>query len=280
MFKAIAFSGLIGVSGRTYQKGFVRMPRMEGIEVETTTDEMRLGAPSKVDWTSQGATTPIKDQGGCGSCWAYSTTETIESGYFMATGKLMELSEQQIISCDKTDGGCNGGDIPSAAKYVMDAGGIESESHYPDTSNYDYEDGHCEFSRSHIVVKVDSYKFAIPECTGGSCNNQQESDIMPQLAKHGPLAICVNAQSWNSYNGGIVKDCPGKYNDIDHCVQLVGYDNEHSTPYWKVRNSWGRSWGEDGHIRLAMGSNVCGVATEVVIIKASTASVANVSVVV
>lgn len=281
MFKVIAFGGLVGASGETFHKGFRRMPRTEVIEHEVTTEEMRQSAPASLDWTTRGATTPVKNQGHCGSCWAYSTTEGIESGLFMNTGKLYQLSEQQVISCDTGDDGCNGGDIPSGAKYVMHTGGIELQSTYPDTSAKSGKTGTCKFKRDKIVAKVDHYKFAIPECVSGECKDQKETDIKAQLAKHGPLSICVNAATWSSYSGGVVQHgCSGAAHDLDHCVQLVGYDTTASVPYWKVRNSWGPGWGEKGHIRLAMGSNVCGVADEVVIIRASLKSVANASVIV
>lgn len=248
------------------------MPRLETIEFEVTTEEMRQNAPSKLDWTTKdGVTTPVKNQGDCGSCWAFSTTETIESSFSMTTGrKAPLLAEEQIIDCDAYDNGCNGGDIPSACRYVMKYGGIEAYSDYPDTSSQNGYAGQCKAQKQKLLVKVDGYKFAIPECESGSCHNQKESDIIPQLAKHGPLAICVNARPWDEYKGGILAHgCTGGYYELDHCVQLVGYDTEHSTPYWKVRNSWGPDWGENGYIRLKMGENICGVADEVVIIKTS-----------
>lgn len=257
------------MSSYPFRRGFVRMPRTEVIDHETTTSEMREQAPAKLDWTTLGATTPVKNQGHCGSCWAYSTTETIESALFMKTGKLEELAEQQVISCDRFDNGCNGGDIPSALKYVQQEGGITLESHYPDTSAKSGRTGKCKKSDISNSVKVTSWRFAIPECTAENCTQQPESDLMAQLHKHGPLGICVNAESWSDYNGGIMTGpCPGGWSDLDHCVQLVGYDNTHSTPYWKVRNSWTSNWGENGYIRLAMGGNVCGVASEAVAIHA------------
>ena len=115
-------------------------------EVVTVTDAALAVTPSSIVWSGLGATTPVKDQGQCGSCWAYSTTEGIESAIYMAEGSLAELAVQQIISCDKTDGGCQGGDLPTAFDYVQNtAGGIDSDSDYPQTSNVKGRTGHCEW---------------------------------------------------------------------------------------------------------------------------------------
>merc|ERR1711865_706818 len=167
---------------RQYAKGFVRMPRNAAVPVATISDEDRSAAPAKLDYTTTGATSPVKDQGSCGSCWAFSATQGIESAVFRATGTMPVLSTQQIIACDKTDGGCNGGDLPTAFDYVESDGGIDEDA---------------------------------------------------------------------NYNGGVsTASCSGAYNKLDHCVQLVGYDTTAATPYWIVKNSWGTSWGEDGHIWL------------------------------
>jgi C1A family cysteine protease len=244
---------------RKYARGFVRMPRNGPVNVAEITDEMRAAVPDSLDWSAKGATTPVKDQGQCGSCWAYSATEGIESGLFMAGGPLEELSEQQVISCDKTDGGCNGGDLPTAFDYVESAGGIDTESDYPDTSAKSGNTGRCKSFKK--KAKVTGYKYAIPPCDSGACKNQKESDMMAALNQYGPLSVCVNAESWDNYSGGIYKKkCSGAARNLDHCVQLVGYDK--SANYWKVRNSWAADWGEDGFIRLPMGENACGIADE------------------
>jgi len=293
-------------SAKKYARGLIHrnVDRAVPIEVETITDEMRANTPTSKDWSGV-ATTAVKDQGYCGSCWAYSATEGIESGLFMSSGELLELSPQQIISCDKTDGGCNGGDIPEAFDYVMSTGGIALDSDYPETSagfstqfiqargfwrriarglleylmfkdlleHFFGSNGKC---KSHpFAVQVSSAKFAIPECTASDCsgNAKYEDDLKAALAKHGPMSICVNAASWDSYTGGIfTESCPGGWGDLDHCVQLVGYGTDSGSDYWKVRNSWASNWGEGGYIRLPVGTNACGVATEAMFVKASKVS--------
>lgn len=268
MYIVIAICNVVGVVGVEYKKGFVRMPREGIIGTAVTTDEMRRTTPGKLDWTTLGATTPIKNQGNCGSCWAYSATETIESAIFMATGKLEQLSEQQIISCDPTDHGCAGGDVPTALDYVRRSGGLELQAEYPDTSSVTGNNGNCTARTSKEVAKVTGYKFAVPKCSSVWCSNQSESDLMAQLAAYGPLSITVNARIWPKYTGGILTElCTRAIFDLDHCVQLVGYDFTVPTPYWKIRNSWGTSWGENGYIRIAMGQNRCGIADEVIAVE-------------
>lgn len=270
IYFVLAVCTLVEAFGTGFKKGFVQMPRGEIMETAITTDEMRRTAPSKLDWSTLGATTPVKDQGECGSCWAYSATEGIESALFMATGKLEQLSEQQIISCDGVDHGCEGGDIPNALNYVLQSGGIELQADYPDSSSIAGHNGNCTAHVSKEVAKVTSYRFAIPECKDTFCSNQSEIDLMPQLAANGPLSICVNAMLWPNYTGGILTEgCGGAIFALDHCVQLVGYDFTVPIPYWKVRNSWGTSWGEGGYIRIAMGHNRCGIADVVVAVDAT-----------
>jgi C1A family cysteine protease len=253
-----------------YAKGFVRQPRNGFTPVGTITPEMRAAAPERLDWTeTSGAVSPVKDQSGCGSCWAFSATEGIESAVFQSIGSASPaLSTQQIVSCDTVDLGCQGGDLKSAFDYVEKAGGIDTEEDYPYTSQ-DGKSGSCKSSTP--VVKVSEHKFAVPPCTSGSCSDQDEDGLKASLAANGPLSICVNA-AWNNYKGGVLNTtCTAGFWDVDHCVQLVGYDTTAPTPYWKVRNSWGTRWGEGGFIRLPMGVNSCGVANEALYVKASLA---------
>jgi len=189
-------------------------------------------------------------------------------------GQMPVLSTQQIISCDQTDYGCNGGDPASALQYIEQAGGLDVASDYTDTSHATGSTGKCKWDKQ-VAAKVTGWRYAIPLCDSGDCSNQNEHKLAAALAKNGPLSICVNAQYWDSYESGVFncgkhnQKCSGAAYDLDHCVQLVGYDMSGSSPYWKVRNSWGTSWGEDGFIRLPFGKNACGVADEAYIINAT-----------
>jgi len=262
------------VPRKHFAKGFVRQPSNGVRKVAIITDEMRAAAPAALDWSTKGATTAVKDQGNCGSCWAYSAAEGIEAALYQATGQNVGLSEQQIISCDKVDQGCIGGDLPTAFEYVMNNSGIDLQSDYPDTSGAHGFWGECN-KEAKKVVQITDYEYAIPPCDGsgsGACRNQKESDMMAALNEFGPLSVCVCAD-WDGYDNGIyTKTCSGNYYDLDHCVQLVGYDTTGSQSYWKLRNSWGEPWGENGFIRLPMGENACGVADEAMYVKAKLVS--------
>jgi C1A family cysteine protease len=200
---------------------------------------------SLVDWTGK-LTTPVKNQGYCGSCWAFSATEQIESDAMRTLGKSWTLSPEQIVQCDTTSYGCNGGWTEHAYKYVKGAGGLATEASYPYSSYYGTT-GSCHSSSSQYVVTVTGYTTI-----------SGESNMAAWVQQHGPLSVCVDASTWNSYNGGIMKSC-GK--QVDHCVQAVGVDAT-SSGYWKVRNSWGTSWGESGFIRLAYGANTCAITND------------------
>jgi len=262
--------------GYRHPRGFKRQPRLEGESVILNiTREQIAAAPSSIDWSALGATTPVKDQGGCGSCWAFSTTEGVESAVYQATGKLPPpLSTEQLVDCEKQDYGCDGGDIPEAVRYLK-KNGMATEKGYPDDSSSSGRTHRCTWDGT-SAVKVDGFKYAIPQCDSGNCANQDEDALAAALAAHGPLSICVNSGEnepgdWDKYTGGVLdKKCSAKANKMDHCVQLVGYDKEASPPYWKVRNSWGTDWGEDGYIRLPFGAgNACCVGCEATIITAS-----------
>jgi len=204
------------------------------------------GAPATVvDWRTKGAVTDVKDQGQCGSCWAFSATEAIESYSFLNDGKLVPLSPQQITSCDKTDSGCNGGWPHIAFDYVVKAGGIESSADYPYTSGGG-STGTCKFDKSKVAVKMAGHQAVA-----------KGEDNLKTALNNGPPSVCLAADAFQSYRSGILKSCPGS---VDHCVQAVGYDDTNTPPYWIVRNSWAKSWGEEGYIRIATGKDLCHIA--------------------
>jgi hypothetical protein len=231
----------------------------------------------KIDWRDKGVISDVKDQGQCGSCWAFSATEGIESADALAGRPLQELAPQQIVDCDIGgkwgDDGCNGGFTEGAFEYVVGAGGIETESDYPYTSGDSGEAGDCEFDKTKVAVSITGYQYAIPPCTSGSCAHQDENGLLSQITK-APISICVNAEPWQFYSSGIMKhgQCDGAYADQDHCVQLVGYDQTASSSksyYWIVRNSWNSDWGIDGYIHLEIGTNTCGVCDDAIFITPS-----------
>jgi len=221
-----------------------------------------------VDWRTHGAVSPVKDQGNCGSCWAFSTTEAIESQWFLFNGTLPTLSPQQIVDCDMfpTDQACNGGTTQFAYEYVMLAGGMDSENDYPYISGQTGDRGGCSFDGSALEAKIGNWTYAVPVCTDFICDHQDETLMASMLASRGPLSVCLNANNWQDYVSGVMdpNTCGGHgLLDEDHCVQVVGYNQQASPSYWIVRNSWNVQWGVAGYIYLTMGSNTCGVANMV-----------------
>lgn len=226
-------------------KNTMLMPNYQPIEEAEYVTPNATAEPNDVDWRTKGAVTRVKDQGRCGSCWAFSATEAIES-YAKLSGKysLTELSPQQINSCDRNDGGCNGGNTETAFRYVASCGGIQTEADYPYTSGTG-RTGTCKFDATKVAVKITGYKAVA----------RGETNLETAL-QSGPVSVCLAADAFQTYHSGILTSCPGR---IDHCVQAVGS----TASYWIVRNSWGTGWGEAGFIRVAKGSNLCHIADDV-----------------
>jgi len=214
-------------------------------------------APGKYDWSTTGITA-IKNQEQCGSCWAFSCTESVESTYIIKGKKGVKgqvpLAPQQIVDCDTNDQGCGGGDLPTCYQYLQSAGGMEPESDYP----YTGEDGTCNADKSLEQDPITGFQYTIPQ---GSTDEQTMAAF---LAANQPMSIIVDASSWSSYSGGVLTaDQCGQ--SLDHAVQAVGYNGLDTNGYWKVRNSWGSDWGENGFIRLQFGANTCGLTSEVTV---------------
>lgn len=205
------------------------------------------GDATNVDWAGV-YTTPIKNQGYCGSCWAFAAAEQIESDSMRTLGTDYILAPEQLVECDRTSMGCNGGLQERAYNYVKRAGGIEQEVDYPYTSGVDGSTSSCSSDSSKFVLTVTDY-----------ANVNGEDDMTSYVKSTGPLSIAVDASTWSSYTGGVMSVCPDQ---INHAVQAVGVDTG-SNGYWKVRNSWGPDWGESGYIRLAYGKDTCGLTYDV-----------------
>jgi cathepsin F len=205
-------------------------------------------APTTWDWRTKGVVSAVKDQGQCGSCWAFSATEGVESAWAMAGHPMDILAPQQIVDCDTQDDGCNGGDLPTAFAYVHKEG-LEGEANYP----YKAVDETCHYQAADVEVKISGFAYAT--------TTKSEPAMLTASYSHGPLSICVDASTWQTYSGGIITSHCGQ--QLDHCVQIVGWaTSTNNVDYWIVRNSWGTDWGISGYIYIERNKDLCGVADE------------------
>lgn len=231
-----------------------------------------IGAPPpRWDWRKYDVVTPVRNQLTCGSCWAFTVCQTIESAMLIAiaNGKIistksykrdtLELSAQQILDWDQQAKGCTGGSAPTAFEYVYKSGGLTDTQHYPYINRQNYP---IFRQRNYpIIVRIKAY------CIRGNIHGPSrvqehlsEEDIIRALLEHGPLYVLIYGESsiLQNYKSGIL-DHPDCYQETNHAVLLVGYD-EHS---WLVKNSWGPYWGEQGYFRLVRGKNMCGINSEI-----------------
>uniref|UniRef100_A0A915PQQ5 Cathepsin L-like n=1 Tax=Setaria digitata TaxID=48799 RepID=A0A915PQQ5_9BILA len=216
--------------------------------------------PESVDWRDFGAVTPVKDQGFCGSCWAFSAVGALEGQHFLRTGNLIELSEQNLIDCSSNDiygnEGCDGGLMMDAFRYVADNDGIDTEKSYPYEG---YQRKFCDYSNQTRGTTALGSKL-LPE--------GDELQLQIAVAKIGPISVAINAAMVQFYKKGIFSS-PTCSKSIDHAMLAIGYGTDKvklkngSTKivdYWLIKNSWGSGWGDDGYLKLARNQdNMCGI---------------------
>ena len=213
-------------------------------------------APASYDWRDYNRVSPVKDQGSCGSCWAFSTVANLEGLYAAKKGTIKTFSEQMLVDCDTSDSGCNGGLMEYAFTWLKKNGGIMYEADYA-------------YKGVKSTCKSDSSKYADFKITGykklGSSYSTwspvDEDEIRDFLLETGPLAVALNADPLQTYSSGILDvtstRCPTS--GINHAVTMVGYGVENNVNYWIVKNSWGTSWGERGYFRIRRGNGTCGI---------------------
>jgi C1A family cysteine protease len=217
--------------------------------------------PDAIDWTLRGVVNSVRDQGQCGSCWAFATTANAESVWAISSGELLDLSEEYLVDCATGVGyfnmGCDGGNPDSALKYMINYGQC-SESSYPYTSGVTKTAGACQKCSSAGVKFTSCYDVA----------PKDQLALKASVSKQ-PVVIAIEADTryFQSYSTGILTDATKCGTNLDHAVEIVGYGTENGIDYWKVRNSWGTSWGEAGYVRIQRSSStndigVCGIAAE------------------
>jgi len=227
-----------------------------GFEMTSTIAEAtpltNFKAPKEIDYRTTGIVNPIKDQGQCGSCWAFSSIQGVESQWAMVKGTLLSLSESNLVDCVNTCHGCNGGLMTKAYDYVLKAqnGQFMKESDYP----YVPRQGACKFDANKAITKIVGYT---------SVSYGSEDDLMNKVASLGVADVAIDAgqHSFQTYHSGVYDEPKCSSWQLNHAVGCVGYGTLDGKDFWIVRNSWGTTWGDKGYIYMSRNKkNQCGIA--------------------
>lgn len=233
----------------------IKMTKEEIDQHQVKSVGLNISLPLNVDWRTTGAVTYVKDQKKCGGCWSFGITGTIEGQNFLKNGKLVPLSEQNLIDCSTSEGnmGCDGGNAANSYKYIISNGGIDTEDSYP----YEALDGTCRYKPENIGATISNYVFVSP--------SMNETALAVAIANIGPIAVGIDAsrRSFQLYDGtGIYYEPMCSTMRLDHMVLAVGYGVDGEQKYFLVKNSWGADWGDKGYIKMSRnGDNNCGIAT-------------------
>ena len=213
-------------------------------------------APDAFDWREKGYVSPVKDQGSCGSCWAFSTVANLEGQYYKGKGKMVTLSEQMLVDCDTYDSACNGGLMENTFTWLKENGGIMTDADYPYVG---YKQSCKSDPSKYVDMTITGYKKL--GSSSSTWDPVDEEEIKEFLYETGPLAVALNANPLQTYSSGILdktsSQCP--ISGMNHAVTMVGYGSESGKDYWIIKNSWGKSWGEDGYFRIRRGTGCCGI---------------------
>lgn len=246
-----AFADLTNEEFRASRTGYKRQPmskpKSQSFRYENVTE-----VSSSIDWRTRGAVTPIKDQGECGCCWAFSTVAATEGLNYLKEGKLLSLSEQQLVDCDTNNEGCEGGLMDTAFDFIYRRGGLTTESNYPYTAT----DGTCNTEQAALQAASISGYEDVPV---------DDEAALLKAVTHQPVSVGVDGGGFDFqfYSGGVFDGECGT--DLDHAVAVIGYGSAgEGEEYWLVKNSWGTMWGENGYMRIKRGADakegLCGIA--------------------
>ena len=201
----------------------------------------RIDLPASVDWRDNGKVNIVRNQGSCGSCWAFATVATVESHIAIQTEQLLSFSEQQLVDCAPNNhhcggvGGCEGSTQSLGMNYFHLTGGMVARDDYV----YQAKDGECQAESKKKIATIDGFH---------QIRTNDYDGLMDAIANRGPVAVSVAATDWKNYSQGIYNGNCGA--DINHVVVAIGYGEDFVGKYWIIRNSWANTWGEEGYIRL------------------------------
>jgi len=211
------------------------------------------GFPQSWDCRDHGLVSTVRSQGSCGSCWAFAAVGAVEGSWAKEKGQLFRLSEQELIDCDKSDGGCNGGGISSALTWVHNHHGLAKNTDYG-VGHYHPSQGTCHHKEEETVANLKRVRHVA---------SKNEADLKRAVHNAGPVAMSVHVnKKFKAYKSGIFNDPDCPKNSANHAMLTVGwkYSTKYKKTKWIVKNSWGKSWGQDGYIFLEYGKNICGMA--------------------
>ncbi|XP_052583936.1 cathepsin J-like isoform X2 [Peromyscus californicus insignis] len=244
------------MTAKEYRKLMTDIPVPAAMTVKSVQKSLGSEFPSFVDWRKKGYVTPVRNQGNCGSCWAFAATGAIEGQMFWKTGNLTLLSVQNLVDCSKPQGnnGCSKGTAYNAYKYVLDNKGLEAEATYP----YEAKEGPCRYHPENSSAYITDVVY-LPA---------NEVYLLIAVANIGPISAAVDAShdSFRFYKGGIYHEPKCSSYSVNHAVLVVGYGTEGNETdgesYWMIKNSWGEDWGIDGYMKIAKDrNNHCAIAS-------------------
>ena len=245
----------VGISAQQYQSGY--FPHMRTSSCEYSLKYKGTPIPHSLDWRDHDIVTPVKNQGNCGSCWSFSATGAIEGAHALSSGKLLNISEQQLIDCSLKYGNqaCGGGIMDNAFEYATDHE-LCSDDEAPYQAKYDEKLNECRKCLGKVRIRG---------CADIQPNNQTALKI---AVAQQPVSVAIEADSevFQMYRSGVItsKMCGTK---IDHGVLVIGYGTEKGEHYWLVKNSWGSGWGDNGYVKILKneedtGAGICGIASQ------------------